>query len=144
MQRIVLHSDMNNFYASVECLHRPELRDKPVVVGGDPELRHGIVLAKNMLAKAAGIKTGEVLWAARQRCPGLICVPPNYPLYLRYAKLARKIYGDYTNQVEPFGLDEAWLDVTGSPRGDGEIIAEEISAALIWTSKCRWRVRPCS
>ena len=108
--RTILHSDMNNFYASVECVHHPELLDKPVVVGGDPELRHGIVLAKNMLAKATGIKTGEALWIARQKCPGLTVVPAHYPLYLRYAQLARKIYADYTDRVEPFGLDEAWLD----------------------------------
>ena len=124
--RTILHSDMNNFYASVECVHHPELLDKPVVVGGDPELRHGIVLAKNMLAKATGIKTGEALWIARQKCPGLTVVPAHYPLYLRYAQLARKIYADYTDRVEPFGLDEAWLDVTGCPGGDGETIAQEI------------------
>lgn len=121
--RTILHSDMNNFYASVECLHRPELRDKPVVVGGDVEARHGIVLAKNMIAKKAGIITGEALWAAKQRCPGLISVPPNFPLYLRYAKLAREIYGQYTDRVEPFGLDEAWLDITGR---DGQETADEL------------------
>lgn len=104
---------MNNFYASVECLHRPHTRNKPVVVGGDEELRHGIVLAKNYLAKAAGIRTGEALWQARQKCPELVVLPPNYPLYLRYAKFAREIYSDYTAKIEPFGLDEAWLDVTG-------------------------------
>ena len=117
---------MNNFYASVECLHHPELRDKPVVVGGASELRHGIVLAKNQLAKSAGIKTGEVLWQARQKCPGLVCVPPNFSLYLRYSQLARDIYNSYTDRVEPFGLDEAWMDVTGSPVGDGEAVAQQI------------------
>jgi DNA polymerase-4 len=122
-ERIILHSDMNNFYASVECLHNPAIRNKPVVVGGDVELRHGIVLAKNYIAKAAGIKTGEVLWQARQKCPGLVVITPNYPLYLRYAKLARKIYSDYTDQIEPFGLDESWLDVTGD---NGVLVADEI------------------
>lgn len=121
--RTILHSDMNNFYASVECMHRPEVRDCPVVVGGDVEQRHGIVLAKNYKAKATGIKTGEALWQARQKCPDLVIVPPNYPLYLRYAKLARRIYSDYTGRIEPFGLDEAWLDVSGD---NGELVANEI------------------
>lgn len=128
MDRVILHSDLNNFYASVECLHRPEIRNKPVAVCGDPEARHGIVLAKNYPAKATGIKTGEAIWQARQKCPGLVVVPPNYPLYLRFARLARGIYAGYTDQIEPFGLDEAWLDVTGSRQicGDGTEIADEI------------------
>ncbi len=122
-QRVILHSDMNNFYASVECLHRPEIRGLPVVVGGDEAARHGIVLAKNYIAKASGIKTGETLWQARDKCPGLVTLPPNYPLYLRYAKYAWEIYGDYTDRVQPFGLDEAWLDVTGD---DGVSVANDI------------------
>ena len=127
-ERVILHSDLNNFYASVECLHRPEIRTKPVAVCGDPAARHGIVLAKNYLAKATGIQTGEVIWQARQKCPGLIVLPPNYPLYLRFGRLAREIYAGYTDQVEPFGLDEAWLDVEGSGHifGDGTRIADEI------------------
>ncbi len=132
MDRVILHSDLNNFYASVECLHSPEIRNKPVAVGGDPELRHGIVLAKNYLAKATGIQTGEAIWQAQQKCPGLIVLPPNYSLYLRFARLARRIYASYTDQVEPFGLDEAWLDVTGSCQlfGDGTRIADEIRARI--------------
>ncbi|MEA1959967.1 MAG: DNA polymerase IV [Bacillota bacterium] len=128
MERVILHSDLNNFYASVECLHRPEVRNKPVAVGGDMEARHGIVLAKNYLAKSCGIKTGEVIWQARQKCPELIVFPPNFPLYLKFGRLARSIYTSYTDQVEPFGLDEAWLDVTGSCQlfGDGAQIANEI------------------
>lgn len=122
-QRVILHSDMNNFYAGVECHHRPEIRNKPVVVGGDEEQRHGIVLAKNYLAKAAGIKTGETLWQARNKIDGLVVIPPNYPLYLRYSRLAREIYSKYTAQVESFGLDECWLDVSGD---DGVLIANEI------------------
>jgi len=122
-ERVILHSDMNNFYASVECLHRPEIRGKAVVVGGDEEARHGIVLAKNYIAKKAGIKTAETLWQARTKCPGLVVLPPNYPLYLRYAQYAREIYESYTDQIEPFGLDEAWLDVTGN---DGFTVANEI------------------
>jgi len=127
-ERVILHSDLNNFYASVECLHRPEIRDKPVAVCGDPAARHGIVLAKNYLAKATGIQTGEVIWQARQKCPNLVVLPPNYPLYLRFGRLARGIYASYTDQVEPFGLDEAWLDVEGSEQlfGDGARIADEI------------------
>ena len=113
MDPAILHSDLNNFYASVECLHRPELRGLPVAVGGDPLLRHGIVLAKNTLAKAAGVRTGEALWQARAKCPGLVTLPPNYPLYLRVARKVRGIYADYTDRVEPFGLDEAWLDISG-------------------------------
>ena len=126
-QRVILHSDMNNFYAGVECHHRPEIRSKPVVVGGDEEARHGIVLAKNNIAKAAGIKTGEALWQAREKCDGLIVIPPNYPLYIRYSRLARQIYSDYTPQVESFGLDECWLDVSGD---DGVHIANEIRARI--------------
>ncbi|MFU0831383.1 MAG: DNA polymerase IV [Oscillospiraceae bacterium] len=124
---MILHSDCNSFYASVECLHRPEIREKPVAVGGDAEQRHGIILAKNQIAKRYHIKTGEALWQAKQKCPDLIIVPPNYELYMRFSQMARRIYLDYTDRVEPFGLDEAWLDVTGSTAlGDGIQIAEEI------------------
>jgi DNA polymerase IV len=127
MLRTILHSDMNNFYASVECVYHPELRDKPVIVCGDPELRHGIVLAKNYLAKQAGVITGMPIWQARNRCPGLVAVKADFPLYLRFARAARQIYSDYTDQVEPFGLDEVWLDVTGSGFiGEGRIIADNI------------------
>ena len=128
MQKTILHSDMNGFYASVECIERPDLRNKPVAVGGDAEKRHGIILAKNEAAKKYKIKTGEALWQARQKCPWLIILPPDYSKYLHYAKLAREIYHSYTDQVEPFGLDEAWLDVSASKNlfGSGESIAEEI------------------
>ena len=130
--RAILHVDMNNFYASVECLHNPSLRGKPVAVGGNAEARHGIILAKNYEAKAYNIKTGEALWQARQKCPGLIIVPPHYEQYLRFSRMARDIYDDYTDQVEPFGLDECWLDVTGSRRviGEAEHIAEDIRARV--------------
>lgn len=123
MDRMILHVDMNSFYASVECLHRPDIRHLPVAVGGNEEARHGIVLAKNQLAKAYGIKTGEVLWQARQKCPTLVTVPPNYPLYLRYSEHARNLYEHFTQQIEPFGLDECWLDITGL---DGFETAERI------------------
>lgn len=125
MDRVILHSDLNSFYASVECLYHPELRNKPVAVGGDPEERHGIILAKNDLAKKCGVKTGEALWEARQKCPDIVIVPPNFPLYLKFSKMARNIYADYTDKVEPYGIDECWLDVTGCQKRGVEI-AEEI------------------
>ena len=129
MERIILHSDINSFYANVECLYHPEIRDFPVAVGGNPEKRHGIILAKNQKAKVAGVKTGEALWQAREKCPELLVMPPNYQLYLRFSRLARKIYNRYSDQVESFGLDEAWIDVTASARihGSGLAIAEKIS-----------------
>ena len=114
MERIILHSDCNSFYASVECLHHPEIREKALAVGGDIEQRHGIILAKNQLAKQFHVSTGEAIWQAKQKCPELIVLPPNFPLYLRFSRLARDIYLDYSNRVEPFGLDEAWLDITSS------------------------------
>lgn len=126
--RTILHCDCNNFYASVECLYHPELRGKPVAVCGDQEARHGIVLAKNYAAKRYGVKTGNPIWMARQLCPDIVIVPPHYDLYMHHSELARRIYADYTDQVEPFGLDECWLDVTGSADlyGDGRQIADEL------------------
>ena len=123
---------MNSFYAAVECLYNPEIRDKPVAVGGNPEKRHGIILAKNEKAKKAGVKTGEALWQAMGKCPGLIIVPPNYKRYLRYSKLSRQIYNRYSDQVEPYGLDESWIDCTNSMKihGSGEEIAQKISAEI--------------
>ena len=112
MQRVILHCDMNNFYASVECLHHPEYRNHPLAVGGDVEKRHGIILAKNQLAKRFGIQTGEALWQARAKCPNLLIVKPNFSLYLRFSKLIKAMYAEYTDQIESFGIDEAWLDVT--------------------------------
>ena len=114
MERVILHSDCNSFYASVEVLQRPELRGKAVSVGGDAENRHGIVLSSTPQARRCGVKTGEAIWQARQKCPGLVVVPPDYGLYTRFSQLTREIYLEYTERVEPFGLDEAWLDVTGS------------------------------
>ena len=127
MGRAILHIDMNSCYASIECLHHPEIRHLPVAVGGDVEARHGIILAKNELAKRAGVKTGEALWQAKQKCPDLVIVPPHYQLYLRFSRMARAIYAEYTDRIEPFGLDEAWIDVTGSGVfGDAIEIAETI------------------
>ena len=126
--RTILHVDLNNFYASVECLYNPVLRNKPVAVAGDPANRHGIILAKNMPAKKLGVKTGEAIWQAKNKVPDLICVPPQYDKYLRFSRAARKIYYRFTNQVESFGIDEAWLDVSGSVNlfGTGPEIAEKI------------------
>ena len=130
MDRVILHSDMNSFYASVEQAEDPALRGKPVVVAGKEELRHGIVLTKSVEAKAYGIKTAEALWEARAKCPDLIVLPPRYRLYRRYSEMARAIYYQYSDLVEPFGLDECWIDLTGSLHlhgGDALVVAREIS-----------------
>ncbi len=128
MSRSILHVDLNNFYASVECLYNPEIREKPVIVCGDAEARHGIVLAKNGPAKALGVKTGDVIWQAKLKCPGLIAVPADFRKYLRFSRLAKAIYADYTDRVEAFGVDECWLDITGTEQlfGDGETVANQI------------------
>lgn len=133
-ERAVLHSEINCCYAQIECQARPELRGKPVVVGGDEEARHGIVLAKNLIAKRAGVKTAMALWEARKACPGLVVVPPDYRLYMDVSRRAREIYYDYTDRVEPFGPDEAWLDVTGTRRCLGlspAEIAREVSERMV-------------
>ena len=124
MDRSILHVDMNACYASIECLYNPEIRDQPVAVGGDVEARHGIILAKNQVAKKYGIKTGEALWQARNKCPNLVIIRPHYDRYLRFSALAREIFNSYTDLVEPFGLDECWLDVSGSVHlfGDATIM----------------------
>lgn len=128
MEKIILHSDLNNFYASVECMLNPELRESSVAVCGSREDRHGIVLAKNMKAKKCGVATGEPIWKAKQKCPDLVIVPPRFNEYLHYSELVRKIYYQYTDKIEPFGMDECWLDVTGSTRlfGSGYDIAMKI------------------
>lgn len=126
--RTILHSDLNSFYASVEIRNNPTLADKPVAVGGDEQARHGIVLAANPLAKQYGIRTAETLWSARCKCPDLVIVPTHFDEYHRFSQAVRQIYLDYTSQVEPMSLDEAFLDVTGSRElfGDGEAIAQTI------------------
>lgn len=132
MERTILHSDMNCFYASVEMLHHPELAGKPLAVGGDPEARHGIVLTSNYIAKKSGVKTGMALWQAKQVCPEIIFVPPRMDLYLRFSRMAQEIYSEYTDLREPFGIDESWLDVSASTsiKGDGMKIANEISKRI--------------
>lgn len=132
MNRTILHSDCNCFYASVELLHHPELRGKPVAVGGDPEARHGIVLTADYTAKRYGVKTGMALWQAKQVCPDITFLPPRMDLYLRFSRMAQEIYADYTDNREPYGIDESWLDVTDSAtlKGDGFHIAQEISSRM--------------
>ncbi len=129
--RAILHVDMNCFYASVEMAERPELRGRPVIVGGDEESRHGIVLTASYPAKRRCVKTGSALWEARLACPDAIVVPPRYGLYMRYSRLAREMYNQYTDLVEPFGLDECWLDVTDvvghACARQAESLAREIS-----------------
>lgn len=132
MDRTVLHVDANCFYASVEMLHHPELAGKPIAVGGDPEARHGIVLTANYIAKRKGVKTGMALWQARQACPDVVFLPPRMDLYLRFSRLMKEMYGEYSDRVQSFGCDEAWIDVTASAslKGDGMTIAREISSRV--------------
>lgn len=132
MTRTILHSDMNNCYASIERKLNPSLVGKRLVVCGSARDRHSIVLAKSYEAKAFGVKTGDSLFEAKMKCPGLVAVKPHYDEYFKFSKLAHKIYYSYTNQVEPFGLDECWLDVTGSEKlfGSGETIAHEIKERI--------------
>lgn len=129
MDRHILHVDCNKFYASVECCLQPELKNKPVVVGGHEEARHGIVLTQNEIAARYGIATGETLWSARSKCPDLITVPPHFSLYTKYSRMVRSILLEYTPLVEPFGLDESWMDVTDSPRNPVDI-AQEIRTRI--------------
>ncbi len=128
MERVILHSDLNNFYASVECFLNPDLKSKYVAVCGSVEDRHGIVLAKNQAAKAMGVKTAETVWQAKKKCPQLVCVSPHFEIYRKFSEKVKNIYKDYTDLIEPFGLDECWLDVTKSRLlfGDGKTIAEKI------------------
>ena len=131
--RVILHCDLNCFFASVELLRYPALRDVPVAVCGDPESRHGIVLAKNEAAKQLGVKTAETIWQARQKAPHLITLPPHHSLYREYSRRVNTIYGQYTDLVEPFGIDESWLDITGSMHlfgGDGKAIADQLRQRL--------------
>lgn len=133
MVRTILHCDMNSFYASVELLSYPELRSKPVAVCGDPKSRHGIILAKNESAKKYGVVTAETIWQARRKCPDLILLPPHRERYSAYSKQINSIYCRYTDLVEPFSIDESWLDITGSMHlfgNSGKVIADEIRATV--------------
>lgn len=126
--KTILHCDMNGFFASVELLDYPELRNVPMAVCGDPKNRHGIILAKNEIAKEYGIHTAETLWQAKRKCPSLQCVPPHMEKYRQYARKINEIYERFTDLVEPFSIDESWLDVTASQKlfGTGEQIADRI------------------
>lgn len=132
MDRVILHCDANSYYASVECLYTPEIRNKPVAVGGSVEARHGIILTKNAQAKKYGVKTGEAIWQAKEKCPELVCVPPDFPLYVRFSGKMRRIYEQYSSRVESFGLDESWIDLTnaGFTFADGVRVAEEIRSRI--------------
>lgn len=128
MERVILHCDCNAFYASVETVLNPSLKNVPMAVCGNPENRHGIILAKNEHAKRFGVQTAETLYSAKRKCPSLLLVPPHREVYQEFSKKANEIYAQYTDMVEPFGIDESWLDVTGSRQlfGSGEKIANEI------------------
>jgi len=128
MERVILHCDCNGFYASCECALNPKLKNVPMAVGGNEENRHGIILAKNELAKKYNVKTAETIWQAKRKCPDLVIVPPHHDLYEEYSQKVNSIYKEYTDLVEPFGIDESWLDVTGSRAlfGDGKTIADTL------------------
>ena len=128
MDRVILHCDMNGFFASVELLDYPQLKDKPMAVCGSPENRHGIILAKNEIAKKYGVVTAETLWQARKKCPELQVVPPHHDKYKHYSRMINDIYLRFTDMVEPFSVDESWLDVTASRQlfGTGREIADTI------------------
>lgn len=132
MKRVIIHSDMNSCYASIECSLNPSLRGKAVAVGGSTEDRHGIILAKSEEAKKCGVKTGEVIWQAKQKCPDLIVIPPHFEQYMKYSELAHEIYSRYTDKIEPMGLDEVWCDLTGSIQafGSAQRICNEIREAF--------------
>lgn len=130
--RTILHCDCNAFFASVECLFRPELKNVPMAVCGDPESRRGVILAKNEPAKKFGVRTAETIWQAREKCPGLILTAPRFSEYRRFCRIINQIYLRYTDRVEPFSIDESWLDVTGSRAlfGEGEKIADELRRVI--------------
>lgn len=128
MERVILHCDCNGFYASVECVLNPELKNIPMAVGGNEKNRHGIILAKNELAKAYNIKTAETIREAKEKCPELTVVPPHHDIYHDFSKRINEIYARFTDLVEPFSIDESWLDVTESTNlfGSGKEIADKL------------------
>ena len=133
MNRIIFHCDLNGFYASVELLSHPDLRDVPMAVCGDPHSRHGIILAKNEPAKKFGIQTAETIWQAKKKCPDLVLLPPHHKLYREFSKRVNAIYDEYTDLVEPFGIDESWLDVTHTLHlfgGDATALADQIRTRI--------------
>jgi len=133
VSRVILHADANCFYASVECLYHPALREKPMAVCGDPKMRHGIVLTANYPAKRMGVRVGQAVWQARQICPQLATVPPHYDLYTQFSQRMRHIWEEYTDRVEAFGLDENWLDVSAD--------AMDIRQGALLADRLRQRVK---
>ena len=129
MKRSILHVDCNNFFASVESVYQPQLKNVPCAVAGRSEDRHGIILAKNELAKKYGVSTGEAVWQAVRKCPDLVTVDPHFDRYNKYSKLFKGICFRYTDLLESFGIDECWLDVTGNRKSPLEI-AEEIRRSV--------------
>ena len=150
-ERIILHCDLNSFYASVELLDKPTLWEVPVAVCGDPRTRHGIILAKNEPAKKYGIQTAETVWQAKKKCPGLVLLPPHHDLYKMWSVRVNDIYERFTDLIEPFGIDESWLDITGSMHlfgGDPKAIADalrrrlrpnDILPPVYWNDRCSVR-----
>ena len=126
--RTILHCDLNGFYASVEALAHPEIGSRPMAVAGDPKSRHGIILAKNEAAKKFGVATGEAIWQAKRKCPDLVLLEPHHEKYAKYSRLVNEVYAGFTDRVEPFGIDESWLDVSGSLKlfGSGREIADKL------------------
>ena len=136
MDRVIFHCDLNSFYASVELLSHPELRHLPVAVCGDPDSRHGIILAKNEPAKKFGVKTAETIWQARKKCPDLVLLPAHHSKYREFSKKVNSLYQKYTDLVEPFGIDESWLDVTGTLHlfgGDPRALADRLRNEVLNT-----------
>ena len=134
MDRVIFHCDLNSFYASVELLSHPELRHLPVAVCGDPDSRHGIILAKNEPAKRFGVKTAETIWQARKKCPDLVLLPAHHGKYREFSKKVNGLYQNYTDLVEPFGIDESWLDVTGTLHlfgGDPKALADRLRGEVL-------------
>lgn len=131
-ERVILYSDLNNFFASVETALHPEYKGKPLIVCGDPEKRLGVVFAKNEEAKSYGIRTAETVYSALKKCPHALRVSTHFSEYNRYSKAVREIYARYTDVIESLSIDECALDVTASVKlfGGGEKIAEEIRAAV--------------
>ncbi len=131
-RRIIIHSDLNSFYASVEGMKKPWLKNVPMAVAGDSEKRHGIILAKNIHAAKFGVKTAEPIWQAKSKCPELITVPPSHDDYIIISKQVRSIYEEYSNRIESFGIDECWLDITDIAKDfdEGRKIADEIRAEI--------------
>lgn len=133
MERTIFHCDLNCFFASVELLEHPELSEAAVAVCGDPNLRHGIILAKNEAAKRCGVKTAETIWQAQRKCPNLVLLSAHHEKYNHYSRIVQEIYVRHTDLVEPFGIDECWLDVTGSLHlfgGDAVHLADELRGVV--------------